>query len=64
MRKRRNGGNSVSSLPIQQQSKQRSHDMKRSLKAARFSDFAFFILTSCSALIFSWRLSVFIFSLI
>lgn len=62
--KRMNGGNSVSSLPIQQQSKQRSHDMKRSLKAARFSDFAFFILTSCSVLIFSWRLSVFIFSLI
>lgn len=37
-----NGGNSVSSLPIQQQSKQRSHDMKRSLKATRFSDFAFY----------------------
>ena len=51
-RKRRNGGNSVSSLPIQQQSKQRSHDMKRSLKAARFSDFAFLILTSCSVFIF------------
>ena len=63
-RKRMNGGNSVFSLPIQQQSKQRSHDMKRSLKATRFSDFAFFILTSCSVLIFSWRLSVFIFSLI
>ena len=40
-RKRRNGGNSVPSLPIPQQSKQRSHDMKRSLKAARFSGFAF-----------------------
>lgn len=63
-RKRRNGGNSVSSLPIQQQSKQRSHDMKRSLKAARFSDFAFLILTSCSVFIFSWRVPVFIFSLI
>lgn len=50
--KRRNRGNSVSSLPIQQQSKLRSHDMKRSLKAARFSDFAFLILTSCSVLIF------------
>ena len=58
-----NGGNSVSSLPIQQQSKQRSHDMKRSLKAARFSDFAFLILTRRSILIFSWRVSVFIFSL-
>lgn len=60
--KRRNRGNSVSSLPIQQQSKQRSHDMKRSLKAARFSDFAFLILTSCSVFIFSWRVPVFIFS--
>ena len=50
------------SLPIQQQSKLRSHDMKRSLKAARFSDFAFLILTSCSVLIFSWRVPVFIFS--
>ena len=44
--------------------KQRSHDMKRSLKAARFSDFAFLILTSCSVFIFSWRVPVFIFSLI
>lgn len=33
--------NCVSSLAISQQSKQRSHDMKRSLKAARFSDFVF-----------------------
>ena len=48
---------------IQQQSKQRSHDMKRSLKAARFSDFAFLILTRRSILIFSWRVPVFIFSL-
>ena len=47
----------------EEQSKQRSHDMKRSLKAARFSDFAFLILTSCSVLIFSWRVPVFIFSL-
>ena len=53
----------LSSLPIQQQSKQRSHDMKRSLKAARFSDFAFLILTRRSILIFSWRVPVFIFSL-
>ena len=47
----------------EEQSKQRSHDMKRSLKAARFSDFAFLILTRRSILIFSWRVSVFIFSL-
>lgn len=39
--KRRNGGNSVPSFPIPQQSKQCSHDMKRSLKAVRFSGFAF-----------------------
>ena len=44
----------------EEQRKQR--DMKRSLKAARFSDFAFLILTSCSVLIFSWRVPVFIFS--
>ena len=47
----------------EEQSKQRSHDMKRSLKAARFSDFAFLILTRRSILIFSWRVPVFIFSL-
>mgnify|MGYP003195560194 CR=1 FL=1 len=47
----------------EEQRKQRSHDMKRSLKAARFSDFAFLILTRRSILIFSWRVPVFIFSL-
>ena len=43
-RKRRNGGNSVPSFPIPQQSKQCSHDMKRSLKAVRFSGFAFLVI--------------------
>ena len=33
-------------------------------KQRRFSDFAFLILTSCSVFIFSWRVPVFIFSLI
>ena len=55
-----NGGNSEPSLPIPPQSKLRSHDMKRSLKAARFSDFAFLRFGQVVASHFSWRVAVFL----